>query len=203
MSTNQEHDSGISSDSKPADDVRQPSNAQLFRILLRLKLRLYAGYVLDGFAPFVAVVALIVAVIAVNGNKSSQAQLGQLSQYAARIESLNTSLLASRVELETLKAAMAQEKAMQEAVHNKQDERVSQIIPSVSKLQAKMKISPTLEQQMHQPLAAFVPADASATPVAFKTAAEPVQAAVLADTEKKPGDRMQVLKESIEKFNKK
>ena len=66
-----------------------------------------------------------------------------------------------------------------------------------------MKISPTLEQQMHQPVAALVPADAMATPVAVKTAAEPVQAAVLADTEKKPGDRMQVLKESIEKFNKK
>jgi hypothetical protein len=203
MSTNQEHDSGISSDSKAADDVRQPSNAELFRMLLRLKLKHYAGYVLDGFAPFVAVAALIIAVIALNGNKSSQAQLVQLSQHAARIESLNASLLASRDELEKLKAAMAQEKALQEAAHSKQDERVTQIIPSVSRLQAKMKISPTLEEQMHQPAAAVAPADASATTPAVKTTAEPLKAAVLPAIEKKPGDRMSVLKESIEKFNKK
>jgi len=172
-------------------------------MLLRLKLKRYGGYILDGFAPFVAVAALVVAVIAVNSNKSSQAQLGLLSQYAARLDSMNASLLASKDELEKLKATIAQEKTLQEAIHQKQDERVTQIIPSVSRLQIKMKISPTLEQQMHQASVAVAPADASATTAAVNTAAEPAKAAAVASAEKKPGDRMQVLKESIEKFNKK
>ena len=116
---------------------------------------------------------------------------------------MDASLLASKVELEKLKAIMDQGKALQDEERKMQDVRMTQVIQNLSKLQAKMKISPTLDEQMHQPAAAVAPADASATTPAVKTTAEPLKAAVLPATEKKPGDRMSVLKESIEKFNKK
>jgi len=71
---------------------------------VRLKLKFISHYVLDGF----------------NGNKSGQAQL---SQSAAKIDSLSASLLTSKAELEKLKVAIAQQKSLHKGVSNKQDER--------------------------------------------------------------------------------
>lgn len=56
------HTSARSSDSKDEKGIKASSKADL----VRLKLKLISNYLLDGFAPFVAVIALIVAVIAVN-----------------------------------------------------------------------------------------------------------------------------------------
>lgn len=190
--------SARSSDSKDAKAIKASSKADL----VRLKLKLISNYVLDGFAPFVAVIALIVAVIAVNGNKSGHAQL---SQSAAKIDSMSASLLASRAELEKLKAAMTQEKSLQQEVNKKQDERVAAIIQNISKLQVKMKISPTLEEQLLQPASASavtpLVANAASAPVAAVPV--PATAAVSTGADKKPGAQVQILKEAINKFNKK
>lgn len=110
-----------------------------------------AHYALLGFAPAVAVLALTVAVIAVTSNQSSQAQL---SKAAAQIENLNTSLSASQSELEKLKAAMAQEKNIQDNERKNLDDRMTIIIQNITPLQKKLKISPTLEEQLRQPSSA-------------------------------------------------
>lgn len=169
---------------------------------MRLKLKFISNYVLDGFAPFVAVIALIVAVVAVNGNKSGQAQL---SQSAAKIDSLSASLLASKAELEKLKVAISQQKYLHEGESNKQDERAMQIVQSVSKLQVKVKISPTLEEQLLQPASASavtpLVANAASAPVAAVPV--PATAAISTGADKKPGAQVQILKQAINKFNKK
>ncbi len=172
MEMDTEEKSEKSRGSKDADVGKTLSSAALLRMLIMLKLKLIGNYVLDGFAPFVAAIALIVAVIAVNSNKSSQEQLGQnavqLGQNAAAIASMNASLLIAKGELEKLKVATAQEKSLQEEERKKQNERMTQIIQSVSKLQLKVKISPTLEEQMHPPVsssAVQLPASAASAPV--------------------------------------
>jgi hypothetical protein len=149
MDSKQEHENEKSSD----DEVvvgKPPSNAKLFLTLIRLKLQPIANYVLDGFPPVVAVIALIVAIIAVNDNKSNQAQLGKA---VVKMDSMGANMqLASKGEMDKIKAAMAQEKLRYEEDQKKQNEQMAQIIRSVSKMQAKMKISPTLEEQMRQPV---------------------------------------------------
>lgn len=191
-----------SSDRNATEVADTPTNAQLLRMLVLLKLKLAGGYILDGFAPVVAVIALIVAVVAFNGNKSGQAEL---AQNAAKIASLNESLLVSKAEVEKLKIALAQENLSKEEQRKKQDEQTTKIIQGVSKLQVKMKVTPTLEEQMRQPVAALVltPAAATAAPATAKPVTAPATAAVTTGTKKAPGTQTQVLKEAIDKFNKK
>lgn len=220
MDSKQEHENEQSSD----DEVvvgKPPSNAKLFLTLIRLKLQPVANYVLDGFPPVVAVIALIVAIIAVNDNKSNQAQLGKA---VAKMDSMSAGMqLASKGEMDKIKAAMAQEKLRYEEDQKKQNEQMAQIIRSVSKMQAKMKISPTLEEQMRQPVetsavaptavkelvlskaAPVVAAPAALVPAARATVpAAKVQApAVPAGSAKKFSPQVQTIKESIEQFNKK
>lgn len=117
----------------------------------RLQLKLIAAYAMDGFAPLVAVIAVVVAVIALNANKSSRVEL---SQSTATIETLSATLKASRGELEKLKATVLQGKAVQDELQSKQEESVRLIVQQVSKLQEKLKISPTLEAQLLQPVSA-------------------------------------------------
>jgi hypothetical protein len=220
MDSKQEHENEKSSD----DEVvvgKPPSNAKLFLTLIRLKLQPIANYVLDGFPPVVAVIALIVAIIAVNDNKSNQAQLGKA---VVKMDSMGANMqLASKGEMDKIKAAMAQEKLRYEEDQKKQNEQMAQIIRSVSKMQAKMKISPTLEEQMRQPVetssvaptavkelvlskaAPVVAAPAALVPAArAQLPAVKVQApAVPAGSAKKFSPQVQTIKESIEQFNKK
>lgn len=207
------------SDRNAAEVANTPTNAQLLRTLVLLKLKLAGGYILDGFAPVVAVIALIVAVMAINGNKSGQAEL---AQNTAKIASLSESLLASKAEVEKLKIALAQEKLSKEEQRNKQDEQTTKIIQGVSKLQVKMKVSPTLEEQFHQPVAALIatppvvtatpatlapvnPASPAAKPASLPATAGTAPAATPASkaSDKKPGGQKEILKEAIDKFNKK
>jgi hypothetical protein len=137
-----------SSDNSATDTDKLPTNAQLLRMLVMMKLKLIASYLLDGFAPVVAVIAVIVAVMAINGNKAGHAELAQSS---ARIASLSESLLAAKAEVEKLKALIAQEKLLKEEERKKRDEELAKIIQGVSKLQTKLKVTPTLEEQFRQP----------------------------------------------------
>ena len=178
--------------SNAADDSTPPSYKERFRMPLRLKLKPIANYAVDGIVPAVAVIALIVAVMAINGNKSSHTQLGQ---NAAMIENLSASLAVSRNELEKLKAEMAQEKSSKEAENKTQDERMVKVVQNLNQLQVKMKVSPTLDEQLQQ----------SVMPQVIGLTAVPVagSAATGTATDKKPGSQAQVLTEAIDKFNKK
>ena len=148
-------DSSRKSDSRPADDGRAAKDSKAAKdspasskiSVLPLKLKLIADYAMRG-SPVLAVLALIFAVVAVVSNLSSQAQLSMTS---SKLESVNASLSASKVELEKLKATITQDKTMQEEERKKQNEVVSEIIRNVTNLQIKMKVYPTLEEQLVQP----------------------------------------------------
>jgi hypothetical protein len=182
-------DSKKPSDSEASDDSAPPSKVAL----VRLKLKLIANYAMRGFVPVLSMLALIFAVIAFVSNKSSQMQFNNA---AAKIDSINASLSATKGELEKLKITIAQRKAAQENESRKQDEKLKQhdeklkqqdaqatkIIQSVTKLQVKMKITPTLADQLNPPASAV--------------------AAVSTVKEKKLTPQVQAIKDAIDKFNK-
>ena len=176
---------------------------QRFLVTLRTKGKFVSDLVLDGFAPVAAVAALIVAVMAFNANQSSHTQTSKLT---AQMEILNANLLANKNELAKLGAEFTLQLNKADERNKKLDVQKQQIIQSVSTLQKKMKISPTLEESMQvttnsvavQPLNNLV-ATAKVTPAA----AAPVKAMAVAEPVKKPADRIDVLKDAINKFNKK
>lgn len=142
METNPEHenksetykdDAGKNFKASKADKVSQ-------------KLNLIAGYVLDGFAPVVAALALILVVM---NFQSAQSSYVQTSQANAKLEKLSAELAVSKSELEKLKNLMMQEKLNKEKDFKIQEERTNKVTQNVSQLQIKMKISPTLEEQLH------------------------------------------------------
>lgn len=176
---------------------------QRFLNSFRTKGKVIAAYVLDGFAPFAAVAALIIAVMAINANQSSQAQAGKV---IAKMEMLNSNLLAYKSELAKLRADMALQAAKEDGTNKKLDGQELQIIQSVSKLQKKMKISPTLEEQM-QVTASSVTVQPSNMPTAAAKVTTPVSApaktiAPTSSAEKSVG-RIDVLRDAINKFNQK
>ena len=193
-----------STDNKPDVNAPKLTNAALFLSLIRVKGKIVINYILDGFAPFVAVAALIVAVMAFNENQSSQLKLSNAS---VKVDNLNASLTTYKLELEKLKTVMAIEAEKQVQKNKVMDEQERQIIRSVSKLQNKMKVSPTLEEELHpivkgemvQPAATTT---ATAVPVPPVTASTHIKDKTPAGTDKKTGYRIDALKDAINKFNK-
>lgn len=192
-------ESDKSSDGKKVEGNSAPSNAQLALMLIRMKLKLFANYAIDGFAPAVAAIALIVAVMAINSNKSGLAQQGKSAEM---MDSLKASLLASNRELETLKATIAAEKSMQEQENKKYNEMMKKIVQNISPMQLKMKISPTLEEQFRQPASASAVTPTVTHPIPL-VAAPMVITAAPAGVNKKPAKQGVVLKDAVEKFNQK
>lgn len=145
---------------------------------LRQKLKLVAHYAMLGFAPVVAVMALLVAIF--SGNHSDTAQAGDVN---ARIDSLNASLQATRSELDNLKFVMSREKAMRLDERRKMEDVDEKIVQNVTRLQTKLKVAPTLEEQLRVAASAPVAAASveSKVPVSVgvsaPVAAEKLQAA--------------------------
>jgi hypothetical protein len=165
------------------------------------KLTLAGNYIMLGLAPFIAICALAIAVYAITQNQSGE---DQLSMSKIKIDSLNLSLSATKGELEKLKVAIAQKNGFQEEVNKKQDERVMKIIQNVTPLQVKLKISPTLEEQLRQAEATSAVAPAIASSVTAASAASSVAAAsAVANANAKHSlPQVKVMKEAIEKYNK-
>jgi hypothetical protein len=113
----------------------------------RLKFKRVAEFVMDALAPLIAVIAVVIAVIALNAARSNRTEFGQNS---STLEHLNANLKAAKAEVEKLKLTILQEKMTQTQLLIKQDEQTRLIVQQVSKLQEKLKISPTLEVQMLQ-----------------------------------------------------
>ncbi len=186
-------------------------------------LKIVARYAMIGFAPVVSVVALIVGIIALT-NHQSQADHAKLSEVTSVIAGLNTSLSATRAELDNLKFTLSREKAMRGEERKKLDDRVGTIVENVTRLQKKLKVAPTLETQLREaasapvatsvvPNAASAPAVEVPMPVAEKLPAVPKPtttskkpSAIAPKSNAKPSDKaaaqVKNLKDAIEKFNK-
>ena len=113
----------------------------------RAKLGLVARYVMLGFAPVVSVAALIFAVMAYTGTQSNHAQLGAVN---SRIDSISAVQSEPKGELDIFKVSLAHEKALQAEERKKQAEREAKIVKNVTQLQVKVKVSPTLEEQLRE-----------------------------------------------------
>jgi len=139
----------------------------------REKLKRVAHYAMLGFAPVVSIVALCVVLFS-GGNHSDRAQLSELN---SRIDSLNASLSASREELENIKFSITREKSQRADERNKAEERDAKIIQNVTQLQGKLKIAPTLEEQLRVAARAqAVAPPVAATPVAPLAVSAPAEA---------------------------
>jgi hypothetical protein len=217
-------------DNTPDDKSSESNNEEKTKNLLktymaRLKLKLIANYILLALGPAIGVVAVY---LAMNATGSNQATLNQLGKISAKLDSMNTALAASKNDLEKLKAAMAQEKVLHDETHIHQDEQTNKIVQSITRLQVKMKIAPTLEEQLRQAVSAstvapqssntsavpgtaslaantVVPASAVTPAAAIKPASSVAAGSANTPkvTEKKLSPQVQSIKESIEQFNKK
>lgn len=145
-----ENEKPATPENKKAADGTAPSKSGAAGLMMKRIL----GYAMMGLAPLVAVVALVVAVLAMMGNQSIKTQIGK---DAATIESLNANLSASKAEVEKLKAAMLKDAALQNEKIKKQEERTTLIVQSITPLQTKLKISPTLDAQLSGGVIAAVP----------------------------------------------
>ncbi len=129
---------------------------------IRLQLKIVARYVMMGLAPALAIAALAVAVMAMMGSRSGHQQL---EQNAATIANLTASLAASKAELDKLKLNALKETSAQNERLKKTEERMNLVIQNVIPLQVKLKMSPTLDQQLSLPASAVL-APAVVAPVA-------------------------------------
>jgi len=186
---------------------KPPSNVKLFLMLALLKLKVVAGYVMDGFAPVVASLALILAVY------TYQTSHGKSDKSAAKMASMEKALIVSKTEIGKLRETMLKDKVTLEAERKRMEEREFKLIQHISQLEIKMKTSPTLEEQFQpnykpqvsMPASAVIavkPAPVAASAVVAPSKVTPAKVAAPVVV-KKPIDQTQILKEAIEKLNKK
>jgi hypothetical protein len=128
---------------------------------LLLKLKSLANYALV-VSLVLAIAALVVAVNTVNDNQSSQMQLGLTT---SKLESMSATLLAYKGELENLKLAEEQRKYSQDEERRQHEEIESEVIRNVTNLQLKLRIYPTLEEQLSK-YSSAVPVSQAASSVA-------------------------------------
>ena len=102
-------------------------------------------------APLIIALSLALVFIANNNNKTNA---DQLAKEKIQLEAINANLLATQRELTKLQAEIAQDKTAQDGAQKRVDEKITAIVQAVSQLQAKRKISPTLENQLRQPASA-------------------------------------------------
>jgi hypothetical protein len=114
---------------------------------MRLKLKVIAGYLVRGFAPVVSLLALIIAVIAFYGNQSNRAQIIEAN---SRVDSMSANMSDLKGEQELFKLPFGHEKSVTGEDRKKQGEREAKIIKNVTQMQIKLKITPTLEEQLQE-----------------------------------------------------
>jgi hypothetical protein len=154
--------------------------ASLKSDLVRARLGLVVHYVFLGFAPVLSVVALIVALVAFTGNQSNKVLLGEI---AAQVKNMSANVSETKTDVDIFKVPLAHEKAMLGEERKKQAERETKIIKDVTQLQIKLKVSPTLEEQLRE--SAVVPVvapPAPSVPVALPVSAPAVTSTVVPST---------------------
>lgn len=114
------------------------------------KLKRILVIAVSGVSPVLALAALGVAFYALTGSRSEHAQS---EKYATAIEASNAGLAASRQELDKLKlssAALARENAELTEKLKKQEVLLARVVQNITPVQARLKMTPTLESQLQQ-----------------------------------------------------
>lgn len=179
----------------------QDKGAAVRKLLDRLKV---AGSLAGKYAALaVALLALVLAYLA--GTREAVAP-NQLNDANAKIADLGARLAAANDEIAKLQFIHLQEKSGREELRRKQDEMNRKVVESVSRLQTKMKISPTLDEALRREEQAAQAAAASAPAAAEPVAKAPAPAATPAPIpapapHAKQGTQAQSIKDAIEKFN--
>lgn len=149
-------------------------------------------YAMLGFAPFVSVLALILAALALGKVHTMQALLDTTN---ASLNQANAALSISQLQLKKLESAEVPEKAAHEAAEKKQDELTAKIIQNLTPLQTKLKIHPTLEEQLNPPASAVPAAPVAAAPAPAAQKPEPKK------PEPKQSPQVKSMLDAIHKFN--
>ncbi len=203
MSSHQEHgDKGTTNDAKHSTEKKDvEENANTNKVSpLREKLNKVGHYALLGLPPVISICALVASVFAING---SQAQLDQLSRTKAQVDTLNSSLLTIKSDLEMLKASTGRDKSMQEEERKKEDEKITKVIQNITPIQVKLKIIPNIEDQLRQvtSVSGVAPAVASSTNTTSTVAKAP-EKEKKGPPEKQQNSQVKAMKEAIDKYNK-
>jgi hypothetical protein len=166
------------------------------------KMQRIVQYAIPAIALITAIAALVFAVLTGNGSKGNQEELGKAT---AKIEALTASLAATKGELDQFKALWVQEKALREKVRKEQDDLTARIVQNIVPIQTKLKLKPTLDEQLQQPMVApaAAPVDTHAAVSSSAHAVSPSAHLVTETTpDSKPSPQVQVVKKAIEQFNK-
>ncbi len=166
MSSQPTHEATPDSHEQPTGHKDEKAAAPAKAARMGIMLKMVGRYALLGLTPLLAIAALAVALMAYKNNQSN---VGQLTEIQTQLESLNTSLSASKAELEKLKFTTAKEKTAHSELLAKHDERVNKVIQNITPIQTKLKIRPTLEEQLHQVASAPAAAMPAPTPSAHET----------------------------------
>lgn len=180
-------------DPEEDDDIEETPSSSSPSLLKQI-----LHYAMLGFAPLVAVVALAIAVVAVTGNRVLQAQLDTAD---AKIKKLGTELTASQRALRKIWGVMQHETAAQEAEQKKQDELTAKVIQNLTPLQTKLKIHPTLEEQLRQAASASAVPPTGTNAASAPVAATPAPAPAPKKVEKPHSPEVKAMLNAIKKFN--
>lgn len=154
-------------------------------------------YIVTGVAAFIAVGALGTAIFALNSNRAMQEQLDTNKSNIRKIANV---LNEARVEVKRLNIALAQEKAATRQARAKHEELMTKVVQNLSPLQTRLKIHPTLEEQLRQAEAA------ASAPAATSTLAptRPAEAKPAAphNAEPKHSPEVNSMLKAIKEFNK-
>lgn len=109
------------------------------------KLKKLAHILMPGLAPALAVAALLLALVAMIQNRADPVLVGQ---QAARIESMNASLSTARSDVESLKLILARDRSLRTEERKRFEERQLIVVQNISSLQSRLKVAPTLSEQL-------------------------------------------------------
>ncbi|MDZ4201385.1 MAG: hypothetical protein U1C96_04465 [Gallionella sp.] len=155
-------------------------------------------------APLLAMLAIAIALIAVSENRSGQEQMGKLR---TQIKELSAAMSESKDELDLLKATTARDKSAWRDEQDTAKAREAEIIRHVTAAETKLKISPTLEQQLQAASAPAATDGQAAIDVPAPESAPPAEAAKPAAKEPagkpaaKRSPQAQSIKDAIDKYN--
>jgi hypothetical protein len=126
---------------------------------MKAKLKVIVRYLALGFAPVVSLLALVIAVFAYYGNQSNRVQINEAK---LRMDGMSASMSDLKGEQELFKLPFGRERPTLGEERKKQGERETKIIKNVTQMQMKLKITPTLEEQLRE----VAPVPVIAAPVA-------------------------------------
>jgi hypothetical protein len=192
-------------DNQAAEDTSEEVAAASTGGAWQARLREVGDLVAHNAAIILAILAVTISFVSIYGLKTSQANLAEAT---AKVNDLSARLAASKIAFEKYQSTVVQEKGAQEEERKKLDNVLQQIIQSVSQQQAKMKVSPTLEEVLRagtatQASSAVAAANTQNPAGATTVAAEKKPAATAEQAAKPSTPQAQSIKEAIQKFNSK